>query len=401
MNETTKRLFPSIVIAGSLILFVPVITSITTGCGGSKSASSMTKSASIKLTVDWPDRQVSRLVPYASESIKITISNSAGFVKSAVLSRPMAELTVGDLPPGELQIQAAAFPSANPTDDVPQAAATQMVTAVADQVFQLALTLASTVDHVVIGSDVSKLRRGDETTMSATAYDISNRLILTNSATWQWTSSDDAVLSVDATSGSIRVLAAAKGAASIVAMENESGKSVSRTIDVISPLPQLVLTAPETERLVGQDSVLSWTSTDVASVVTSNFGATTASGNIAVSPKETTIYTLKVSNDISEAIEKSVTVRVATVGVSVTPGSAVVDVGKSLQLNTSVSGAVNTGVQWSVIDANGGKVTASGLYTAPQTQGTFRVMAVSVADPSKSAFCDVRVRAAGGSIIIN
>ena len=160
-----------------------------------------------------------------------------------------------------------------------------MVTAVADQVFQLALTLASTVDHVVIGSDVSKLRRGDETTMSAAAYDISNRLILTNSATWQWTSSDDAVLSVDATSGAIRVLAAAKGAASIVAMENESGKSVSRTIDVISPLPQLVLTAPETERLVGQDSVLSWTSTDVASVVTSNFGATTASGNIAVSPK--------------------------------------------------------------------------------------------------------------------
>jgi hypothetical protein len=401
MNETTKRLFPTIVIAGSLILFVPVITSITTGCGGGKSASSVTKSASIKLTVDWPERQVSRLIPYASESIKITISNSAGFVKSAVLSRPMAELIVGDLPPGELQVLAAAFPSANPTDDVPQAAATQMVTAVADQVFQLALTLSSTVDHVVIGSDVAKLRRGDETTMSAAAYDISNRLILTNSASWQWTSSDDAVLSVDATSGSIRVLAAAKGSASIVAMEHESGKSVSRTIDVISPLPQLVLTAPETERLVGQDSVLTWTSTDAAHVVTSNFGATTASGNIAVSPKETTIYTLKVANDISEAIEKSVTVRVATVGVSVTPASAVVDVGKSLQLNTSVSGAVNTGVQWSVVDANGGKVTASGLYTAPQTQGTFRLKAASVADPSKSAFCDVRVRAAGGSIIIN
>ena len=401
MNKTTKRIFPSIVMAGSFALFVPVIASIATGCGGGQSASNVSRYASIKLSVDWPERSTSRLIPYAAESIKITITNSAGFVKSEVLSRPVANLTIGDLPPGELQIQAVAFPSANPTNDVPQATATQMVTAVADQVFTLALTLESNVDHVVIRSDVSKLRRGDETIVSASAYDISNRLVLTNPATWKWTSSDTGVFSVDASVQPIRLAATTKGTASIVAMEMESGKSVSQTIDVISPLPQLVFTAPDTERLVGQESVLSWTSTDAVSVVTSNFGATMASGNIAVSPKATTIYALKVANDISEAIEKSVTVRVATVGVSVTPASAVVDIGKSLQLNASVSGAVNTGVQWSVIDTNGGKVTASGLYTAPQTQGTFRVKAVSVADPSKSGFCDVRVRAAGGSIIIN
>lgn len=371
------------------------------GCGGSKSASSVSRLATIKLTVAWPDRQPSRLIPLASESIKVTITNSSGFVKSQLLVRPTATLLIGDLPPGELQIQAVAYPTANPVDDVAQASATQLVTAVADQVFDLALTLGSTVDHVVIASDVTKLRRGEQTTMSASAYDLNNRLVLTNPATWKWTTSDDGVLSLGSTTQPYSVMASSKGTASIQALETESGKSASHGIDVISPLPQLVLSGPEAERLVGQESVLTWTSTDAASVVTSNFGAGTTTGSTVVTPKATTIYTMKVANDQLEMIEKSIMVLVAPVGVTVAPATAVIDIGKTLQLSSSVTGAVDTAVQWSVVQAGGGKVSAAGLYTAPLTQGTFRVKAVSVADPSKSAYCDVRVRAAGGSIVIN
>lgn len=155
------------------------------------------------------------------------------------------------------------------------------------------------------------------------------------------------------------------------------------------------------ERLVGQESVLTWTSTAAASVVASNFGATVTAGSAVVSPRATTIYTLKLANDQLEMIEKSITVRVAAVGVTVVPATAVIDIGKSIQLDATVSGAVDTAVQWSVVQAGGGKVSATGLYTAPLTQGTFRVKAVSMTDPSKSAYCDVRVRAAGGSIVIN
>lgn len=371
------------------------------GCGGSKSASSVSRLATIKLTVAWPDRQPSRLIPLASESIKVTLTNSSGFVKSQLLVRPTATLLIGDLPPGELQIQAVAYPTANPVDDVAQASATQLVTAVADQVFDLALTLGSTVDHVVIASDVTKLRRGEQTTMSASAYDLNNRLVLTNPATWKWTTSDDGVLSLGSTTQPYSVMASSKGTASIQALETESGKSASHAIDVISPLPQLVLSGPEAERLVGQESVLTWTSTDAASVVTSNFGAGTTTGSTVVTPKATTIYTMKVANDQLEMIEKSIMVLVAPVGVTVAPATAVIDIGKTLQLSSSVTGAVDTAVQWSVVQAGGGKVSAAGLYTAPLTQGTFRVKAVSVADPSKSAYCDVRVRAAGGSIVIN
>jgi hypothetical protein len=399
--KTTKRLMSSVTLVVSLTLVVPVVSTVTGGCGGSKAASSATRLATINLMVEWPDRQVSRLIPYASESIKVTVTNSSGFVKSLVLVRPTATLLMGDLPPGELQVQAVAYPTANPGDDVAQAVATQMVTAVADQVFDLALTLASTVDHVAIGSSVTKLRKGEETTMSVSAYDSSNRLVLTSPETWRWSTSNPAVLTVGSATQPGYVFATSKGNASVQVLESESGKTASFMLDVVSPLPQLSLTGPATEQLVGQESMLSWTAMDASSVISSNFGASTTSGNIAVSPKVTTTYTLKVANDQSEAIEKSVVLRVAAVSVTVTPTNGVVDIGKTLQLSASVNGAADTGVSWSVVDAGGGKVTATGLYTAPLTQGTYRVKATSSADPSKSATCDVRVRAAGGSIIIN
>jgi hypothetical protein len=399
--NSNKRLISSISMAITLTLVIPGISMLMAGCGGSKSASSVSRLATIKLTVAWPDRQPSRLIPLASESIKVTITNSSGFVKSQLLERPTATLLIGDLPPGELQIQAVAYPTANPVDDVAQAVVTQMVTAVADQVFDLALTLASTVDHVAIGSSVTKLRKGEETTMSVSAYDISNRLVLTSPETWRWSTSNPAVLTVGSATQPGYVFATSKGNASVQVLESESGKTASFMLDVVSPLPQLSLTGPATEQLVGQESMLSWTAMDASSVISSNFGASTTSGNIAVSPKVTTTYTLKVANDQSETIEKSVVLRVAAVSVTVTPTNGVVDIGKTLQLSASVNGATDTGVSWSVVDAGVGKVTATGLYTAPLTQGTYRVKATSSADPSKSATCDVRVRAAGGSIIIN
>ena len=398
---SSRNLISTMVIAGTLSVLIPLISATTTGCGGGKSAATVSRVASLKLMVEWPERKASRLIPYASESIKVTITNSAGFVKSQVLVRPAGSLLVSDLPPGELQVHAVAYPTANPGDDVPQAYATQMVTAVADQVFDLALTLASTVDHVVIGSSATQLRKGEETTMSVSAYDSSNRLVLTSPETWRWSTSNPAVLTVGSATQPGYVLATSKGSATVQVLESESGKTTSIPLDVISPLPQLSLTGPATEQLLGQESLLSWTATDASSVISSNFGASTTSGDVTVSPKVTTTYSIKVANDQSEAIEKSVVVRVAAVSVTVTPTNGVVDIGKTLQLSASVTGATDTGVLWSVIGAGGGKVTATGLYTAPLTQGTYRVKATSSADPSKSATCDVRVRAAGGSIIIN
>jgi hypothetical protein len=120
-----------------------------------------------------------------------------------------------------------------------------------------------------------------------------------------------------------------------------------------------------------------------------------------VSPKSTTSYTLTVANDLGETAEKSVNVTVALVAVAVSPSSPILDIRKQQAFAVEVSGAVDPSVTWSVVEAGGGTITTAGVYTAPAVAGTYHVRATSKADPSKSATATVRVRAAGGSIVID
>lgn len=81
-----------------------------------------------------------------------------------------------------------------------------------------------------------------------------------------------------------------------------------------------------------------------------------------------------------------------------------VAVGGKTSLEASVSGATDTDVDWSVQEGSkGGQVTASGtvmssgqlhsgaLYTAPETGGTYHVIATSHANPSRSARIEIIV----------
>lgn len=82
----------------------------------------------------------------------------------------------------------------------------------------------------------------------------------------------------------------------------------------------------------------------------------------------------------------------ATVAVSLTPSTASVTTGTTSQFAASVTGSSITAVTWSVQEGSiGGTVSASGLYTAPATAGTFHVKAVSVADNTKSATATITV----------
>ncbi len=86
-----------------------------------------------------------------------------------------------------------------------------------------------------------------------------------------------------------------------------------------------------------------------------------------------------------------------TVAVTVSPATAAVPTGGSVQLAAAVTGSANTSVTWTVQEgAAGGAVGSTGLYTAPSAAGTFHVVATSVADPSKSAAATVTVNATSG-----
>src|SRR5262249_15814109 len=87
---------------------------------------------------------------------------------------------------------------------------------------------------------------------------------------------------------------------------------------------------------------------------------------------------------------------VPVVLVAVTPGQASAPTGWSVTFTASVTGTTagqSTAVTWSVQEAGGGTVDSSGHYRAPGTNGTFHVVATSVADPSKGATATVLVTA--------
>jgi len=83
----------------------------------------------------------------------------------------------------------------------------------------------------------------------------------------------------------------------------------------------------------------------------------------------------------------------ATVSVSVTPASTVVQTSGTVQFNASVSGSTNTAVTWK---SGLGSISSSGLYTAPVSGGTDTVIATSQADPTKAASATVTIQSSSG-----
>jgi 6-phosphogluconolactonase len=75
-----------------------------------------------------------------------------------------------------------------------------------------------------------------------------------------------------------------------------------------------------------------------------------------------------------------------SVSVAITPSAATVPEGGSLSFLATVKGVANTAVTWSVQGGTTpGSITSSGVYTAPNTLGTYSVVATSVADATVSA----------------
>jgi len=81
----------------------------------------------------------------------------------------------------------------------------------------------------------------------------------------------------------------------------------------------------------------------------------------------------------------------STVSVSISPTSATVASGGTRQFTTGVTGTTNTAVTWSV--SGGGKISSSGLYTAPtvSVNTAATVKATSTADTTKSATASITI----------
>lgn len=83
-----------------------------------------------------------------------------------------------------------------------------------------------------------------------------------------------------------------------------------------------------------------------------------------------------------------------TIAVQVQPPSAILLPSMKQAFTAAVTGTAQAAVKWSVQESAGGTVDAAGNYTAPSSEGTFHVVATSVADPTRSAVAVVNVSAA-------
>lgn len=104
-------------------------------------------------------------------------------------------------------------------------------------------------------------------------------------------------------------------------------------------------------------------------------------------------YNVVVSNSLGSVSSSaaSLTVNPAAVQISLSPANVTLNMGATQAFSATVTGSSNTTVNWSVVEADGGSISSSGLYTAPARLGTYHVKATSVADPSRSAQATVIV----------
>jgi hypothetical protein len=88
----------------------------------------------------------------------------------------------------------------------------------------------------------------------------------------------------------------------------------------------------------------------------------------------------------------------AGVAVTVSPSLYTLQPGESHTFTAAVTGTTNTAVTWTVQEPGGGTITADGEYTAPATEGTYHVVATSVADATASDSATVTVTSGGGAL---
>lgn len=253
------------IVPGALatLLALGVVAPLT-GCGGGLgrpfgggvSALPVSNVGRLQITVAWPARKPTRLIPDASNSIVVDIKNAAGVSVAGfpkVLVRPadisgsgttaVATVTAGDLEVGrsaaaaeQYTITAVAYPNttgdANPAD-VPQARGTGFASLwlnptnpAQDHTSQsVGFTMDSTIVRLETTPEIGfPLRIGRTRTLTATAYDANDLVVLTTPGKIQWVTTDSSVATLSSTTGqSIVVTAAAFGTTRISATETESG----------------------------------------------------------------------------------------------------------------------------------------------------------------------------------
>ena len=273
-------------------------------------------------------------------------------------------------------------------------ATTVSAISLADSTRQAAATIivAPAVSSVAITPSASTLVIGDVRRLSATVLGdvgVSTAVI--------WRSSNPSVASI---SGMGDVTTLAVGSVTITALAaGDTTKRATASVTVltaptvtVSP-PSFVLSLAEQRTLVatvtadqGLSTAVTWRSSNAAVASVTTGGQVTATGF-----GTTTILAISQA-DTTRRASSTVTVQPLVQSVSVTPASAALFVGQTVQLSPSVSvqGSLSTGVSYRSSNEAVALVNASGLVTTLAAGGA-TITVLSAADTTKRATSTITV----------
>jgi hypothetical protein len=223
---------------GLLVMVSTVFALPGCGGGGNGLSAAGSRSGRAAITVTWPSR--SRLIPLASNSIKIDIKQGALVVGSKTVARPAdgisTTVTIDPLPTGDLTAIATAYPQADGTG-IAQAAGTVPLHVNSGQTATFTLTLGSTVSSLSLTPAASTIPSGGTTHIDLTARDSGGNVVLISPSKVRWEALNPTIASVDA-DGNIHGLTA--GQAGFKATETESGVS-GQCVITVSGLGDLII----------------------------------------------------------------------------------------------------------------------------------------------------------------
>jgi len=233
-------------------------------------------SARAQLTIIWASQSSAqansehiKLIPRASNAITITITNSSTLstsqtVTSQTVSSPgygnTSTVIFDALPVGTFTVTATAYPDASGTS-VAQAKGTATLATQAGQTATLAITMASTIDHLVITSTTTTLPLGSTLPLTVTAYDATGAIVLVGNS-YLWQCGTPTIVSVNPdgvlTGDSAVLTGVSAGQTTISVEETESVKTGTITITV----PPFIVTPNPAIVTIGTTTQLSVSTTD-------------------------------------------------------------------------------------------------------------------------------------------
>ncbi len=198
--------------------------------------------------------------------------------------------------------------------------------------------------------------------------------------------------------------------ASFTSLSSATQVRVKRNLRVdVSPTTATVAAG---ETLAVSATVSGWVKTVSWSVAEGAAGGIVTDAGVYTAPATAGVYHVVATStaDLTKTGSSEITVTAAApapapapITIAISPQTASVVAGNTVQFTATVSGSTNAAATWSVAETGGGTVSGAGLYTAPASAGAYHVVATSSADTSKTSSATVTVTApppSAGSVYV-